>query len=186
MLKPAYPIETPRLLLRPYEIDDVPAAHAFHSLPEVTRYLYWEPRDLDQVRERVAEKAQVRELTDAGQVLCLAVFERETGALAGEVVLFWQSREHRQGEIGYIFNPAFHGKGYATEASREMLRLGFDDLELHRIAARCDGRNTASTKVMGRLGMREEAHLIENEMVKGEWTDEIVYAMLRREWDELP
>ncbi|GAA0414752.1 N-acetyltransferase [Acrocarpospora corrugata] len=186
MLKPAYPIETPRLLLRPFETDDVPAAHAFHSLPEVTRYLYWEPRDLDKVRASVEEKSQVRELTDAGQVLALAVCERATGALVGESLLFWHSREHRQGEIGYMFHPAHHGKGYATEAARQMLRLGFDGLELHRITARADGRNAASARVMERLGMRKEAHLIENEMVKGEWTDEIVYAMLRREWDELP
>ncbi|GIH23032.1 N-acetyltransferase [Acrocarpospora phusangensis] len=185
MLKPAYPIETPRLILRPYEAGDLHAVHAFQSLPEVTRYLYWGPRDLAEVRESLEKKIQVTELTDEGQALALAVCEREGGALAGECLLFWHSREHRQGEIGYILHPAFHGKGYATEATREMLRLGFEGLGLHRIAARCDGRNTASTKVMARLGMRKEAHLVENEMVKDEWTDEIIYAMLRREWDEL-
>ena len=64
-----------------------------------------------------------------------------------------------------------------------MLRLGFEGLGLHRIIGRCDGRNAASARAMEKLGMRREAHLRENEIVKGEWTDEMVYAMLRSEWE---
>ncbi len=65
-----------------------------------------------------------------------------------------------------------------------MLRLGFDDLGLHRIIGRCDARNTASARLMERLGMRREAHFRENEWFKGEWGDELIYAMLDREWSE--
>ncbi|NAS22805.1 GNAT family N-acetyltransferase [Herbidospora sp. NEAU-GS84] len=182
MLRPALPIETSRLVMRLFTPDDLTALHSFYSRPDVARFLYWEPRDLVQVRTVLTDKAATAELTDEGQALCLAVTLRETGELIGEALLFWRSREHLQGEVGYVFHPDHHGKGYATEATREMLRLGFEGLGLHRIVARCDGRNTASTKVMERLGMRKEAHLVENEMVKGEWTDEIVYAVLRREW----
>ena len=70
----------------------------------------------------------------------------------------------------------------SAEAATELLRLGFEDLGLHRIVGRCDGRNEASIALMDRLGMRKEAHLKENEFVKGEWTDELIYAILRREW----
>jgi RimJ/RimL family protein N-acetyltransferase len=63
-----------------------------------------------------------------------------------------------------------------------MLGLGFGGLRLHRIVGRCDGRNLSSAQLMERLGMRREAHLVENEYVKGEWTDELIYAMLDREW----
>src|SRR3546814_14380416 len=62
-----------------------------------------------------------------------------------------------------------------------MLRLGFDALGLHRIVARCDGRNVASTRVMEKLGMRREAHFRANETVKGEWTHEVVSAMMSTE-----
>jgi RimJ/RimL family protein N-acetyltransferase len=106
----------------------------------------------------------------------------ETGALIGDVMLFWRSREHREGEIGYIFHPDHGGQGYATEAARAMLRLGFDEVGLHRIIGRIDARNTASARVLERLGMRREAHFRQNEMVKGEWTDEIVFAILEGEW----
>jgi RimJ/RimL family protein N-acetyltransferase len=63
-----------------------------------------------------------------------------------------------------------------------MLRLGFEELGLHRIMGRIDARNEPSARVLERLGMRREAHMLENEFVKGEWTDEVVYALLEHEW----
>jgi RimJ/RimL family protein N-acetyltransferase len=77
-----------------------------------------------------------------------------------------------------------HGRGLVREAAVVMLRLGFRELGLHRIIGRCDGRNTASARLMERLGMRREAHFRQNEIVKGEWTDEYVYAMLAMECAE--
>src|SRR5690606_13300868 len=78
---------------------------------------------------------------------------------------------------------ARHGeRTQAPAAAQARLRLAFDGLRLHRVVARSDGRNDASVAVMERLGMRQEAHFVENEFVKGEWTDEIVYAMLEDEW----
>jgi RimJ/RimL family protein N-acetyltransferase len=63
-----------------------------------------------------------------------------------------------------------------------MLNIGFEIFHFHRIYARCDPRNTGSWKVMERLGMRKEAHLIHNEIFKGEWGDELIYAILENEW----
>jgi RimJ/RimL family protein N-acetyltransferase len=83
-----------------------------------------------------------------------------------------------------VLHPDHQGRGYAREAAVEMLRLGFEGLELHRIVGRCEPRNEPSAALMRRLGMRLEAHLIENEWVKDEWQSECVFAMLRREWDE--
>jgi RimJ/RimL family protein N-acetyltransferase len=117
--------------------------------------------------------------------LVLAVTERESGALIGEIYLFLKSTEHRQGEIGYIIHPDSSGRGYATEAARAALKLGFEQFGMHRIVARCDARNEPSWRVMEKLGMRREAHLRENERFKGEWSDEIIYAMLDREWEAL-
>lgn len=96
--------------------------------------------------------------------------------------MIWRDAASRQGEIGYIFNPAYHGQGYATEAARVLLELGFEGLGLHRIYARCAAANTASWRVMERLGMRREAHLRENLFVKGAWDEELIYAMLEDEW----
>jgi RimJ/RimL family protein N-acetyltransferase len=182
VLKPAYPITTDRLLLRPFTPGDLTALHAYESLPEVARYLYWEPRDLDAVRAFLDRKITRAAILEEGDPLDLAVTLRESGELIGTTLLVWTSRDHRQGEIGYVLNPAHHGHGYATEAAREMLRLGFDELGLHRIVGRLDARNTASARVLEKLGMRREARLVDNERVKGEWATELVYAMLESEW----
>jgi RimJ/RimL family protein N-acetyltransferase len=182
MLRPDYPIRTPRLTLRPYRADDFDYLYDIQSRPEVTRYLLFGVRNRDEVRKSLRQRVAATELDDEGGSLILAVVLPETGAVIGDVVLFWRSREHRQGEIGYIFHPDHGGKGYATEAAQVMLRLGFDELGLHRIIGRVDARNTASARVLERLGMRLEAHFIQNEIVKGEWTDEIVFAMLEDEW----
>jgi len=182
MFRPDYPIRTPRLTLRPYTLDDLDDMYDIHSRPEVTRYLLFGPRDRAQTRDSLRQKIAATVLDDEGSNLTLAVVLPETGTVIGDVMLFWRSREHRQGEIGYMFHPDYGGRGYATEAARVMLRLGFDGLGLHRIIGRIDARNTPSARVLERLGMRPEGHFLQNEMVRGEWTDEIVFAMLEDEW----
>jgi RimJ/RimL family protein N-acetyltransferase len=182
MYAPTYPIATERLLLRPFEPGDLDAMVAIHGDPAVVRFLYLDVRDRDALRPVLEEKAQRTVLAKEGDSLNLAAVLAATGELVGDVVLFWRSEAHRLGEVGYIFNPAHAGRGYATEAARAMLRVGFDGLGLHRIIGRLDARNTASARVLERLGMRLEARLVENELVKGEWADELSYAMLDREW----
>ena len=133
MFQPEYPVRTPRLLLRPYALGDVDALYAYHRLPEVVRYLELEPRNRADVQAMVAERAPARVLTAEGQALCLVAELAASGEIVGNCVLFWRSREHQRGEIGYVFNPAYHGRGLATEAAAALLRLGFEGLNLHRI-----------------------------------------------------
>lgn len=184
MVEPSYPLLTERLLLRPFVADDLDALHAIQRRTDIARYLYISPRTRAQVREVLAERMTWTKLEKEGDALLLAVEERQSEAMIGDVILIWLSEPHRQGEIGYVFHPDVQGRGYATEASRVLLRIGFADLGLHRIIGRADARNRASTRVMEKLGMRHEAHFRENEFIKGEWTDEIVYAMLAAEWRE--
>jgi RimJ/RimL family protein N-acetyltransferase len=185
MLRPDYPITTARLLLRPFRPGDLDALNSFQSRADVARYLYWGPRSRAESAAALAKRVHSSTLTKEGQFLAVAVELAATGQLIGDLNLEWLSSEHRQGEIGFVFHPDHHGKGLAAEAATELLRLGFEDLGLHRIIGRCDGRNTASAALMERLGMRQEAHLRENEIVKGDWTDELVYAMLEDEWKDL-
>lgn len=180
MTKPDYPIRTERLLLRPFTPADHAALHSWQSHPDVVRYLYGGTRTPEETAESLALKCSVTWPAKAGDHLALAV-ERD-GEVIGEVVLKWHSEEHRQGEIGYIFHPDHRGRGYATEASRVVLRLAFENLGLHRVTASCDARNEASWRVMERLGMRREAHFRHNEWFKGGWGDEFVYAVLEDEW----
>jgi RimJ/RimL family protein N-acetyltransferase len=182
MRSPDYPIATERLHLRPFAPDDLDALVAIHADPDVVRYLAWGVRDRDELRGVLVEKAERTVLAREGDALNLAAVTADTGELVGDVTLFWRSEEHQMGEVGYIFNPAYAGRGYATEAARALLRFGFEEFGLHRIIGRLDARNTASARVLESLGMRREAHFVENELIDGEWTDELVYALLDREW----
>jgi RimJ/RimL family protein N-acetyltransferase len=181
-VKPAYPLPTERLLLRPFAPTDFDALLAIQSRADVARYLYWDPRTSAEVRETLAAKVRNTAIVAEGDNLSLAAELRSTGELIGDCSLHWTSAEHRQGEISFVFHPDHHGHGYATEAAVALLALAFDGLGLHRVVGRLEARNGASARVLERLGMRKEAHLVDNEYVKGEWQSEVVYALLDREW----
>lgn len=180
MLRPAYPIKTPRLVLRPFRPDDLDALHKIQSREDVVQYLYETPRTLAESQATLDRYMATTALEAEGDALRLAVTVE--GEVIGHVMLQWLSEVHRGGEVGFVLHPDHHGRGYATEAAREMLRLGFEGLDLHRIIGRLDAANIASGRVLEKLGMRKEAHFRQNEMVKGRWADEAVYAMLAEEW----
>jgi RimJ/RimL family protein N-acetyltransferase len=182
LLRPGYPVRTERLVLRPLVPGDADAMLAYRSRLDVSRYVPFEPMSRDDILGRIAGQWSRTELTDEGQALTLGAQVAATGELAGDVVLFWHSREHAGGEVGYVLNPALGGHGYATEAASAMLRLGFEELGLHRIVARIDEANEASVRLARRLGMRQEARLIHNEFFKGRWSNEVDFAMLADEW----
>jgi RimJ/RimL family protein N-acetyltransferase len=181
-LRPEYPIRTARLLLRPLTLGDVDALLAYRGRADVCRYLPFDPMDRQEIVDRLAEQWAHVVLTEEGQSLTLGAELAETGELVGDVILFWRSRLHGGGELGYVLDPRFAGRGYATEAATAMLRLGFEGLGLHRIIARLDERNDASARMARRLGMRLEARLVDNELFKGEWSTELDFAMLADEW----
>ncbi|NUR94402.1 MAG: GNAT family N-acetyltransferase [Kribbellaceae bacterium] len=178
------PIETDRLILRRYVENDYDDLLRLQSNPDVTRFLLYDVRTPEQVRDALTGRLADVPMDSDGQALTVAVILRDTGRHLGEVTLFLNSTEQRTGEIGYVFHPESHGHGYAAEAAVELLRLGFEELGLHRIIARLDARNDGSVKLLNRLGLRQEAHFVRNEYLKGEWTDELVFAMLFDEWNK--
>jgi len=181
-LRPTYPIRGDRLLLRPLTSRDIDALLAYRGREDVCRYVPFEPMTREDITERLTEQWARTELTSEGQSLTLGAEVSQTGELAGDIILFWHSEEHAGGEIGYVFNPSLGGRGYATEAVSMMLRLGFEELGMHRIIARIDERNDPSVRLARRVRMRQEARLVENEFFKGEWSTELDFAILAAEW----
>ena len=176
------PITTERLVLRPFRPDDFEALFAYQSRADVAMWLEWDARTQDEVRVALGKKLASVAIAEEGDVLALAITRKDTGELVGDVILDLVSSDQRTGEIGYIVHPDHQGLGYTTEACREMLRIAFDDLGLHRVIGRVEPRNVASARVLEKLGMRREAHFVENEFIKGEWQSEDVYAILDHEW----
>jgi RimJ/RimL family protein N-acetyltransferase len=181
---PNLPLHTSRLSLRPFRPGDFEAYAGYHARPDVYRYLYSAPPGEEELRSQF-ETARKDDLSQAGDTLRLAVERKSDVALLGEVLLKIADTAALQGEIGYIFDPRHAGAGYATEATGAMLAAGFRDIGFHRIFARIDTQNQPSVRLAERLGLRREAHFVENDRFEGRWGDEFVYAMLAREWHAL-
>jgi RimJ/RimL family protein N-acetyltransferase len=182
MLDLAPPMDTARLVLRQIDpIRDVDAVHGYASREDVCRYIPWTPKTREQVAAWLPNRCSVA-IPEPDRAAFLAIVVRETGELVGDVMLRWDSADDRGAEIGYVVHPDHGGRGYATEAGEALLRLCFERFDLHRVVARIDQRNPASAAVLRKLGMRQEAVLVENEWFKGEWTTEIDFAILQAEW----
>ena len=181
-VSPDWPMETDRLTLRPFTAADFEAVYAMRSDAEVARYLYEEPLSPEDAQGVLTRRMGKTSWTREGDWLTAAVVERASGITVGDVALGWLSERDRSAEIGFIFDPRRQGKGFATEAARAMVDWAFTTAGIHRVIGRTEARNGASARVLEKLGMRREAHLVENEWVKGEWQSELIYAVLDREW----
>ena len=144
-----------------------------------------DPRTAAEVRETLDTKIRATAIVAEGDNISLAAVLGESGELIGECSLRWASAEHRQAEIGSASTPLSRLR-LRDRGRPAHLALAFDELHAHRVFGRLEARNTASARVLERLGMRKEAHLVENEHVKGEWQSEVVYAILEREWTSRP
>lgn len=174
------PLRTERLVLRRFEAADLDAYFAYHSLRETARFLPGEAKSYTECMERVGGYANFS-FDKPGDWMVLAIESAGSPGILGEVVLKWLPG-NRQGEVGWSLCPEARGKGYATEAADAVLRLGFEELDFHRICANLDARNTPSAAICARLGMREEARQIDKWHYKGEWATEVVFAVLADEW----
>src|SRR3712207_854124 len=182
----SWPARTERLVLRPATEDDVETTWPFRRLPEVTEWLT-AAGDLEDYRAR---------FLDPDRLAATLVVEHE-GAVVGDLMLrvedAWAQAEVAeqargvQAELGWTLNPAHRGRGLATEAVRELLRLCFEDLGLRRVTANCFADNTASWRLMERLGMRREEHNVADSLHRsGAWLDGLGYALLADEWRVRP
>jgi len=136
----SFPLTTERLYLRRFTETDLVAYGAYHCRPDVYRYLYAPPPEADQLASQLATAIHST-LNQDGDTLYYAVTLKESGELIGEVLLKLANQAALQAEIGYIFNPAYAGKGYATEAVAAVLGQGFTEAGFHRIFARLDADN---------------------------------------------
>ena len=167
-------LRTPRLLLRPYRFDDVDAVFAYGSDEEWGRYL-----DVPQpYTRRSAEEDVARAiLADEASPMWAIVHE---GSVRGGITLI--DRGAAAAELGYSLARPLWGRGLMTEAATAVVAHGFETLGLVRIYASTDVRNTASWRVMEKLGMQREALMRRHRLIRGEYVDEVFYAILREEW----
>jgi RimJ/RimL family protein N-acetyltransferase len=171
-----------RVVVRRFGLGDVEEFVAYRSSPAVARFQSWDapyPRDES---ERLIRQMMSRHPDTAGEWFQFAVELRSAGQLIGDCAAMPHADDPRQCDIGFTIAGEHQGHGYATEAAYLLVGYLVGGRGKHRIAASCDARNAASAAVLERLGMRREGHLRESTWAKGEWTDDLLYALLDHEW----
>lgn len=169
------PLTTTRLHIRPFTIDDVAAVHTYTSNPQVMAYIDDGASTLDQTHDFVQQQ-------HGDEAKAFAVTLNITGDLVGHIIAHpWVA--HRTYELGWVLHPTHHAHGYATEAARVVMAYCFETLDAHRVIATCQPENSASYRVMEKLGMRRESHFRQC-IYRGDgiWWDEYFYAILATEW----
>ena len=178
-----WPRSTPRLSIRPFTVDDVEPTWAYRRLPEVNRWLTSAPDTL----------GSYRELVQAHDRMSWSLVIEHEGVVIGDLMLriedAWAQSEVKQqavgvqAELGWCLDPAYAGRGLATEAVAELLHICFDDLGLRRVTAGAFAGNVASSRLMDRVGMRREIETKSESLHRsGQWLDGIGYALLADEW----
>ena len=180
MSLPAPTLQTPRLRLRPFGDTDVDDIYALQSDAHALRYWDSPPWD-DRARAESFIKA-CRQMEEDGTGVRLAVDRVPDGTFTGWCTLNRWNPDYRSVSLGYCFEPSAWGRGYATEAARALLAWAFETLDLNRVQAETDTRNTASARVLEKLGFVREGTLREDCVVDGDVSDSWVYGLLRREW----
>lgn len=172
-------IETERLLLRPYVAQDWAHVHKYAAVPKFSRFEAWGPNSIEDTKRFIQECiASMAEDPILGYQL--AVILKEADQLIGGCTLKRKDPEAQQAFLGYAIDPDFQCRGYATEAAAALVEFGFNSLGLSRIYAECNTQNTASRRVMEKLGMHRVAMLKQHKEVKGIIIDSYEYELRKR------
>lgn len=174
-------ILTDRLALRDLEASDGPRVFSYHKHPDVARFQSWATDSVDSVQSYIRSLSAVEPGTPGGWYQA-GIFLRDSGKLIGDCGFRVMASDPEQAEVGITLAPEFQGHGYAAEALRVLLNYLLLTLGKHRVFGSVDPRNLGSMKLLERVGMRKEAHFVKSLWFRGEWVDDVIFAILGSEW----
>ena len=177
-------LTTARLVLREFLITDWPDVLAYQRDPRYLQFYPWTDRTEADVREFV-QMFLAQQEEQPRRKFQLAVTLQDSGRLIGSCGIRRNMENDWEADIGYELAPEYWGQGYATEAALAIVEFGFRELNLHRVSSWCIADNAASARVLGRVGLRLEGRLPENEYFKGRWWSTLLYGLLESEWKGL-
>jgi aminoglycoside 6'-N-acetyltransferase len=171
-----------RLVLRRFRPDDLATFVSYRSDPDVARYQSWNAPYSPGDGEQLIKNMRLQHPDTPGEWFQFAIALRASGELIGDCGAKPSAYDPVHTQIGYTIGRAHQRRGYGIEAVRTLLGYLFDARGMHRVTANCDGRNTASMSLLERVGMRKEGVMLASVWAKGEWTDDVLFAMLATEW----
>ncbi|MFZ5940356.1 MAG: GNAT family N-acetyltransferase [Bacteroidota bacterium] len=173
-------LETERLILRPITIDDRDEIFEYRRDKVSNRYQGWIPETIEDVEFFIGKISPQINVPETWFQFVL--IEKEAKKIIGDLGIHFIDAENRQVAIGCTLNRDFQKKGYATEGLREVIDYLFTGLNKHRIIASIDPDNINSIMLVERIGFRKEAHFVESILVNGQWVDDLIYALIEKDW----
>jgi len=177
-------IKTERLMLRALTLKDSPAMYSYRSAPEVMRHQIWHPASEKEIEAFIRKNRRIR-FNTANTWVQLGIYLKATNELIGDIGIHFLPLDNWQAEIGFTISQKHQGKGFATEAVKQLLNYLFNSLGKHRVIASVDPANAASIRLLERVGMRKEGHFIKSIWNSKGWADDIKYAILQEDWPAL-
>jgi RimJ/RimL family protein N-acetyltransferase len=171
---------TERLLIRPVSIGDKESMFRYRSDSETNKYLSLIPETVEDIAAFIGKTSS--EIDISGTWFQLVIIEQISNLLIGDIGIHFLDSDNQQVEIGYTLDKEFRGKGYAYEALTNVNDYLINSLNKHRIIASIDPANLDSIRLIERLRFRKEAHFVESLYFHGKWVDDLVYAILSKEW----
>lgn len=169
-------LKTERLQLSKFSTQDIEANVSHEMNPEIMRYIR-DPRSYEETLKKTTEVAQDYSGNESDWVL-IAIRDKNSDVYMGMLCFRYESIENDTVEIGWRLGLEFHGKGFATEAAQALLDFIKTEIKPHKVVAYCVKENTASSNIMSKLGMQQEACLREFSKLGGQWFDEAIYGLI--------
>lgn len=174
-------IETLRLSLRPIENKDAVALFKYRSDAITNKFQGWIPKKLEEAYEFIKKVSTEMDVIDSW--FQFVIIEKNSNKIIGDIGVHFLDTDKKQVEIGITLDVEQQGKGFATEALNGIINYLFNKLNKHRIIASIDPENNKSIELFERLGFRKEAHFKESLLINGKWVDDLIYAILKNEWE---
>jgi [ribosomal protein S5]-alanine N-acetyltransferase len=174
-------LTTGRLILRELAESDLPGIYEYAQDPEVFRYQDWGPFNENETRAHLQMMMGYRK--DNPRVHYeLAVVLKANAQVIGNCGIHISNPANREGWIDCFLNRHYWNQSYAPEAVLNLLELAFKDLKLHRVFAYCAPDNPGAERALIKAGLKREGYLQKHKMVRGQWQDALLYAILESEW----
>ncbi|MBU9719851.1 MULTISPECIES: GNAT family N-acetyltransferase [Bacillaceae] len=174
-------LETDRLVLRKITLNDVDDMYSYSSSNDVSRYVTWDTHD--SIKDTKAFVKFAKNQYENKKIAPWGIILKENDKFIGTIDFVWWKPVHKTAEIGYVLSQEYWGQGLMPEAAREIIKFGFEKMDLVRIQAKCFVENVPSQRVMEKVGMTYEGTLRKSMLVKGEHRDLKTYSILREEFE---
>lgn len=176
-------LNSDRIILRKLQLEDAEILFSYRSDPEISRYQFWQPETLKDalsfIQNKVADKINI-----PGTWFQFAIVKSVNNEVIGDCGIHFLENDNYTVEIGITLKRDVQGLGFAAEVLKTLFNYIFYDLNKHRIFASVDPRNLSCIRLLERMKMRKEAHFIESIWFNNNWIDDVVFAILKREWPD--